>query len=182
MEKRTNLFEQVRQGVRPVPRRRVSRSTRARRRRHPRSSRHHLPRRRRPRPAGTWCSPPAAAPVRGRTGRRLRGIQRWRNSPRSPPSPPVDASHRPVAAPRRQSTHPPGRTPWLCLPPRLCASDSAATSFSVRSYPSASSLRGQRSRYSPTGSSCLPRSAGRPRSPRRCLAQFHSNDENDASN
>lgn len=118
LEKNTNLFEPIHQDVQLVPRRRVFRSTKARRRRHPRSFRHHLPRRRRRRPAGTWCLPPEEAPVRGRTDRRLRGIQRWRNSPRNPRNPPVDASHRPVAAPRRPSTYPPDKTSWFHLPPR----------------------------------------------------------------
>lgn len=118
IRKNTNLFELIHQDVQLVPRRRVFRSTRARRRRHPRSFRHHLPRRRRRRPAGTWCLPPEEAPVRGRTDRRLRGIQRWRNSPRNPRNPPVDASHRPVAAPRRPSTYPPDKTSWFHLPSR----------------------------------------------------------------
>lgn len=118
IRRNTNLFELIHQDVQLVPRRRVFRSTKARRRRHPRSFRHHLPRRRRRRPAGTWCLPPEEAPVRGRTDRRLRGIQRWRNSPRNPRNPPVDASHRPVAAPRRPSTYPPDKTSWFHLPSR----------------------------------------------------------------
>ncbi|KAL0123059.1 hypothetical protein PUN28_007589 [Cardiocondyla obscurior] len=109
----TDLSGRVPRGVRPAPRRRASRSTIARRRRHSRSFRRLRPRRRRRLPGGTYCSHLVAAPGRDRTGRRLREIQRCRNSPRSPRNPPVDASHRPVAAPRRPSAHPPAWTSWL---------------------------------------------------------------------
>ena len=166
-----NLFVLVHQGVQLVPRQRVSRSTTARRRRHPRSSRHLHPRRRRRRPAGTWCSPPGEAPVRGRTGRRLRGIQRWRNFPRSPQNPPVDASHRPVAAPRRPNTHPPSKTSWLHLPPRFMHTTgtryllflAATSNFSSSSCFSASGPRDGNPEYLPTGSLYLTTHTNYPR-------------------
>lgn len=111
----TNLSWPVLRDVRLALRRRAFRSTIARRRRHSRSFRRlHLQRRRRLL-GGTCCLHLAAAPGRDHTGRRLREIQRYRNSPRSPRNPPVDASHRPVAVPRRPSTHPPAGTSWFHL-------------------------------------------------------------------